>query len=392
MAQLDGNIHRTKYKGVIDADGHVLEAADLWEKNCEPKYRPYAVGVGRDDKGYDYLQVAGKPSKFIRHGVIGMLGAMGMLSRDNHRWDRHRKWGEVVAFGAVSAKERVARLEAENLAGAIIYPTLGLAWECECEDAELAQAMTRAYNRWIVDWCSDSGGKLIPVAHVSLMDPAAAANELERAVKDGCKGGWVGGFSHTRKPHGHPDHEVLFGKAQELDVPLGIHPTISPLWAHSGLYDRKYVGDQLFFNNVSGIDMARQALTSFIQHATFDKFPRLKVVILESGSGWISCLLDRWDDVYNSHLGTTLTLKEKPSHYFGRNIFISADPDEHSLPAMIELCGEDRFFWASDFPHPDHIGNYVEELEELVEKIPPSARQKVLGENVKRAYNLSLPA
>jgi predicted TIM-barrel fold metal-dependent hydrolase len=112
--------------------------------------------------------------------------------------------------------------------------------------------------------------------------------------------------------------------------------------------------------------------------------------MLESGAGWVSYLLDRWDDVWKSHFGHTLSIKEKPSEYFRRNIFISADPDEHSLPAMIQLCGEDRFFWASDFPHPDHIGDYLEELDEIAAKLKPAARKKLLGENVKQAYHLNV--
>ena len=101
-------LYRTKYDGVIDADGHVLEAADLWEKNCEEKYRSRAVRLGLDSEGYERLEVNGKPSKFIHHGVLGILGAMGMLSRDHWQWDFHRKWGEVAAYGAVDAKERIA--------------------------------------------------------------------------------------------------------------------------------------------------------------------------------------------------------------------------------------------------------------------------------------------
>jgi predicted TIM-barrel fold metal-dependent hydrolase len=110
-------------------------------------------------------------------------------------------------------------------------------------------------------------------------------------------------------------------------------------------------------------------------------------VILEVGAGWISYWLDRMDAVYDSIMGRTVPLKERPSAYFKRNVWISADPDEHSLPAMVELCGADRFFWASDFPHPDHTGNYIEEVEELADKLPPPARTKVLGENVLSAYN-----
>jgi predicted TIM-barrel fold metal-dependent hydrolase len=57
---------------------------------------------------------------------------------------------------------------------------------------------------------------------------------------------------------------------------------------------------------------------------------------------------------------------------------------------MIQLCGEDRFFWASDFPHPDHIGDYLEELDEIAAKLKPAARKKLLGENVKQAYHLNV--
>ena len=61
-------------------------------------------------------------------------------------------------------------------------------------------------------------------------------------------------------------------------------------------------------------------------------------------------------------LGATVRLSEKPSYYFRRQCFISADPDERTIPAMMQLVGEDKFFWASDYPHPDHPGNYLDEL------------------------------
>jgi uncharacterized protein len=197
----------------------------------------------------------------------------------------------------------------------------------------------------------------------------------------------VAQFAMTRKPHAHPDHDVLFAKAQELGVPLGLHPTIEPTWAMPGRYDRQYIRTHTFFLNVTASDAIRHALTSFVQYGTFDKFPRLKLVVLEICAGWISYWLDRMDAVYDSGAGRSVPLKEKPSFYFRRNVWISADPDEHILPAIVELMGEDKFFWASDFPHPDHSGSYMKEVEELAAKLKPSARRKVLGENVLRVYN-----
>ncbi|TMB50657.1 MAG: amidohydrolase, partial [Deltaproteobacteria bacterium] len=120
----------------------------------------------------------------------------------------------------------------------------------------------------------------------------------------------------------------------------------------------------------------------------FEKFPRLKLVVLESGAGWIGHWLERMDAVYASPLGRGVPLKEKPSFYFRRQCWISCDPDERSLVGVIPLVGERRFFWASDFPHPDHPPEYVKELAELVELLPPSARWPLLSDNVREAYGL----
>ncbi|MGH7935072.1 MAG: amidohydrolase family protein [Candidatus Binataceae bacterium] len=378
-------IRKLKYQGAVDADGHIVEPADLWDNYIEQKYKPYAVRIKRDDKGIQYVEVGGQPSKFMRGSMLGVLAAMGEMDR-NRLPKGKLEFGAINPLGAMNAKERVQRLDAEGLDAAFIYPTLSLMYETESTDPDIVQACTRAYNRWIADFCKDSGGRLIPVAHLSLGDPAAAARELERAVKDGCKGGWVVQFTMTRKPHAHPDHDVVFAKAQELGVPLGLHPSLEPTWALPGRYDRQYIRDQGFFLNVTAADAVRHAFTSFFQYGTFDKFPQLKLVLLEVGAGWISYWLDRLDAVFDSAVGRSVPLKEKPSFYFKRNCWISADPDEHSLPAMVDLIGADKFFWASDFPHADHTGDYIKELEELAGKLPEPARTKVLGENVMQVY------
>ncbi len=385
MSRDEETFHKLSYPGAVDADGHIIEAADLWDKYAEDKYKPTAIRMKRDHEG-DYLEIQGRPSKFARRGIFS-ASVMGRLTREKGEFHSLRPYGEDFPLGAMDARERVQRLDLEGLEAAFIYPTIGVNWESECDDADYAQAMCRAYNRWLVDWCSEGDGRLQPVAHLSLGDPAAAAAELERAVKAGCRGGWVAQFAMTRKPHAHPDHDVLFAKAQELDVPIGLHPSLEPTWAMPGRYDRQFIRTNTFFLNVTASDAIRHALTSFIQYGTFDKFPRLKIVVLEVGAGWISYWLDRMDAVYASGAGRGVPLKERPSFYFKRNVWISADPDERILPAIVELMGEDKFFWASDFPHPDHTGDYIKEVEELGGRLTPSARRKVLGDNVMRVYN-----
>jgi predicted TIM-barrel fold metal-dependent hydrolase len=124
------------------------------------------------------------------------------------------------------------------------------------------------------------------------------------------------------------------------------------------------------------------------QYGLFDRFPGVKVVLLESGAGWIGAALDRMDTTYATHLGKTVPLKEKPSVYFKRQCWISGDPDEMALPLIIEHVGADRFFWATDFPHFDHPGNYLEELERQVASLSETARRNLLGDSVARVYKL----
>ena len=109
---------------------------------------------------------------------------------------------------------------------------------------------------------------------------------------------------------------------------------------------------------------------------------------LEAGAGWISYWLDRMDAAYSSYAGCKVPLKEKPSFYFNRNVWISADPDERTIWAMAQIVGDEKFFWATDYPHPDHPGNYLEELQGMIKGMTPAARRGVLGENVAKAYKL----
>jgi predicted TIM-barrel fold metal-dependent hydrolase len=374
------------YPGAVDADGHILEAADLWEEYLEPVYRPRAMRLRTDGYGLEYLEIDGAPSKVVRGGMLGMLGGMQRNLAEVLPGTGHT-YVSGASFGAMDARERLQRLDQEGLEAAFLYPTLGVLWEAECTDAEIAQAYTRAYNRWIIDFCADSGGRLIPIAHLSLGDPDAAAQELERAVHAGARGGWVAPFTMTRKPHGHPDHDRLFAAAQDLDVPLAIHPTFEPKWAAPGRFADLH--GAYFFLNVTSADAVRHAFTSLFQFAVFDRFPRLKLVLLESGAGWIGYWLDRMDGYAASLLGRAVPLKEKPSAYFRRQCWISCDPDERTIPALMDLYGTDRFFWASDFPHPDHTGEYIAELEELAGHLSESARPKLLGDNVRRCYGVA---
>lgn len=383
---------RLSFSGAVDGDGHVLEPPDLWQRYLEPNYRKRAPTIKIDDAGLEYLEIDGRPSKIVRGGMPAGLGAMDRVG--GYVYEREPKTGlkyvDEAPLGAMDAGERIQRLDMENIERAFLYPTLGIFYISECDDEDLTQAYLRAYNRWIVDFCSDSGGRLIPIAQLSLGDPEAAERELLRAAEDGIAGVFVPPFQWSRKPLGDPAHDRVFAAAQECGLAIGIHPSLEPPWTAPGRYGAYTSGKYAFFLNVIAADGVRHAFTSLFQYGVFEKFPELRVVVLESGAGWVGYWLDRMDSVYVSPQGHMVrkVLPEKPSSYFARQCWISGDPDETSLAAIIPIVGADRFFWASDFPHPDHATDYVPEVTRLVKQLPEPLRRGFLGENVLRAFGI----
>ena len=382
--------HHLSYEGAIDADGHILEPSDLWATYLEPQYRDRALRIVKDERGLDELQIDGFRSKMARRGMPSTLAAMGRADLAEMQKDPAVTYDNHAAEGAQDAKARLKLLDAEGIDAAVIYTTTGLLWEAELEDAELSQAYTRAYNRWICDWCADGEGRLIPAAHLSLGDPAAAAKELERAVGQGAKGGYVAPFNHRSMPLGHPDHDAVFAAAQDLDVPLAIHPTFEPQWTKGtrmGAWEN--VRELRLTASVQASDGVRHQFGTLFDYGVFDRFPKLKILVLESGGGWIGYMLDRMDAVFgHTAIGGRVPLKNPPSQYFQERCWISCDPDERTIPSLAERFGVERFMWASDFPHADHTADYSLDLDRLIGMFPEESRRAFAGDNCRRLFKI----
>jgi len=373
-------IKRFPYDGTIDADGHILEPPDLWESYLEERYRARALRIRVDDEGWEYLEIDQRPSERSRRGSLGLLGAMG---DEDMRPRPDRRYADNMPFGSSDPGERLELMRRENLQKTLLYPTIGLLWETELTDPELSLAYCRAYNRWIADFCRDAGGALVPIAQLTLLDVEGSAEELERAVKDGCRGAWVNPFNHNRIIHGDSRHDPLFAKCCELDVPLAIHPTFTPHAAAEGIFDwpreGRAWGEAIWLRSI-----VQQALISFFSLGTLERFPELRLGVLEAGSGWVGALLDRLD-AFTESLNIN---RPSATELFRRQCFISGDPDETAAPHIIEHVGDNCFMWATDYPHPDHPHTWVDDLSRYAALLPTGTREKLLGENVRRIYRL----
>jgi predicted TIM-barrel fold metal-dependent hydrolase len=384
-------VHHLAYDGAIDADGHVLEPPDLWERYLEPKFRDRALRIIHDADGLEELEIGGRRSPTSTKGMPSLLGVMGAPDLMSIALDPARTYESEASYGSMDPSERVRLLDAEGLDAAVLYPTLGLLWEAELDDPELSQAYTRAYNRWICEFCADSGDRLVPTAHLSLTDPDAAAAELERAVADGARGAFVLPFTHSHRAIAHPDHDRVLAAAQDLDVVFAIHPGFEPKWAKGERFtDAEWTGDRYqLLEAVRGGDGVRHQFAALFDLAVFDRFPRLKLLVLESGGGWIGHYLDRMDAVYgHTPIGVGLPLAGTPSEYFRERCWVSCDPDERSIGPLMAQYGTSQFLWASDYPHADHTPDYLRDLEGLARDLPDTGRQQFLGDNARALFKI----
>jgi predicted TIM-barrel fold metal-dependent hydrolase len=375
----------------VDADGHVLEPRDTWQKYLEPDLRADAIRIERDDQGVEVLLVENKVHLALR-GRLGALGGIEMDSTDLMTVGQ-RSYEDGCPKGGYDPAARLSVMDDEQIDMALLYPTIGIAWEAMVESPRLATAYARAYNRWIVDFCSHDRKRLVPIAHICLKDPAGAVEEVKRARKDGCAGVYLSPDPPARDGRQFDDPALVpfWQTVQDLDMPIAFHVvarSTSPLPEYVGGRDLSAAGGEAVFSFTFLALDVMAAFTSMMTRGMFEKYPRLKCAVLEAGSNWITAWLDRMD--HKTEVMHAFTpMKLLPSEYFKRQCVISAEPDESITAAVAERLGPDYVIWASDYPHLDATFNVVGELREKIAPLPKAAQRKILGENALRFYGLS---
>ncbi|ETW92963.1 MAG: hypothetical protein ETSY1_41325 [Candidatus Entotheonella factor] len=371
---------------VVDADGHVLEPADTWLNYIDPPYRDRAIRIAEDEQGYEVLLIDGKPLKTLR-GQLGALGGIDMDAAELFTKGRIT-YAEGSPPGSYDPTARLQVMDEEGIDISLLYPTIGICWEGHVDDPKLATAYTRAYNRWLAEFCRANPKRLFPVAHASLLDPEGAVEEVIRAREEGCVGVYLSPDMAARggKHFDHPDFVPFWETVQDLAMPIAFHVVVrdNPSFRDWLRYDRV---DGLFGFAFLAIDVMA-AFTQMLGIGMFEKYPRLKCAVLEAGSNWIAAWLDRLDHKFRVMKHRTPGLRQ-PSEYFYRQCLISADPDESATARMVEHIGADYFIWASDYPHIDASFGVVHELREQLASLPLEAQRKVFGENAIRFYDLA---
>ncbi len=373
---------------VVDADSHILEPPELWETYLEDKYRDRAIKIVHPAEGGEQLVI---DNRVILPGGLAILG--GVES------DRQRLLDPASGFtyldGAPAASmfgdARLELYEEWGVDAGLALPTIGILWDVD--DIELGNAYARAYNRWLYDFQAADRGRIITACHLHLKDPEEALRELRRCLELGFKAVFLPPERPGGKPLGHPDFAPIWRELEEAGVPAVLHVVVRLAQVAQAAsvvghwYDRGQA-PRLYSFGLGAIFQIIPAVCAMVVDGLFDQFPKLKVLCVEAGAGWAAYIMDRLDEKYRA-FGFSVPLElGKPSEYFRRNLWFSAEPEERTIGAMMDLVGEDRIVWGSDYPHVDSHIDAAHHIRTSIADLPAHRRRLVLGENARALFQL----
>jgi predicted TIM-barrel fold metal-dependent hydrolase len=331
---------------VVDADGHILEPLDLWDKYIDPKFRDRAPRIVKADNGKQCLvmdeHVVGNNNRGI--GSIGGVGArQGIVASDTMEY----KDGKPGGF---DPHARMPDMDADGIDAAFLYPSLGL-FSGAIHDPELAAAVCRAYNRWLADYCKPYPERLFGVAMLPMQSVDLAVAEMRFAKKElGFKGGFIRPNPYNNKMINHPDYEPFWAAAEDLDFSIGFHEGAAAGMPQVGIDRFSGRGARHIITHTMEMMLACLAV---IWGGVCEKHPKIRIGFLESGGGWIAPWLDRMDRHFDDQGFNDSGLTTRPSELFQRNCWISFEPVEGSLHVLADYIGANKIMWATDYPHPD---------------------------------------
>jgi predicted TIM-barrel fold metal-dependent hydrolase len=365
---------------VIDADGHVLEPIDIWDKYIDPGFRERAPKIVRDTDGKERLDVEGQRLGSKKgFGVIGAIGArQGDVEEETMQYIDGRK-------GGFDPHARIPDMDLDGIDAAFLYPSVGL-FSGAIKDPALAAAVCRAYNRWLADYCEPYPDRLFGVAMLPMQSIDAAIEEMRYARKElGMRAAFLRPNPYNGRMLHHPDYEKFWNEVEDLDVAIGLHEGASGGMPQVGVDRFDTRGAHHIISHT--MEMMLAAL-SVIWSGVCDRHPKVRIAFLESGGGWIAGWLDRMDRHFDDKGFNDSGLSMRPSELFQRNCWISFEPVERSLGVLADYIGPHKILWATDYPHPDGFFPGAPKMIADRPELSEATRRAILAGGAKGFYKL----
>jgi predicted TIM-barrel fold metal-dependent hydrolase len=298
-----------------------------------------------------------------------------------------RKHAASGRAGHTDALERLKDMDADGVEASVTY--------CEVSAFRYLYLVkngwkeaTRAFNDTLSEFASADPNRLIINYQIPIHDIDAAIEEVQRAAANGCKSLQLPVFPTEL---GLPDYwdqryDPLWAAIQETDIPICCH--IGMNTALDGLAQRDPTPQKGIFVPLVPLSSA-ESLGMWIMGGVFEKFPRLKVVFVEPGLGWVAWWLYIADDFVLRQGYEFPAIRELPSHYFHQNVYLTFIDEPDVIRHAHDRLGIENVMWSSDYPHPvSSWPNSQPIVETLFEGADPHDRELVLSGNATRVWNL----
>jgi predicted TIM-barrel fold metal-dependent hydrolase len=366
---------------LVDADQHYYEPDDCFTRHLEKQYLDRAIEVRRDrPDGRGRLYLAGKRFSHLPGPPgenVGQPGVLREYFKSQGRDIRNDHEGieglRVPEF--TDKKARLRALDAQDVEACLMLPSTGLLVEHECcknlsPDAWFA--LMRSFNRWLEeDWGYGSDGRIFGVPLVSLFDPELAVAEVERLIDAGPKVVLLrAGPIYGRSP-ADPVFDPFWARVQEANLIVAFHigdfgylDFYATEWGY-GKEPFPAGNGHPFETLICGADRAiSDTVGALIFGNLFDRFPRLRCMIIELGAAWLPGLLKKMDMIWRNPTRSHERLDEEPSTIYKRHFWITPYYED-PWDSIMETLGASRVLLGSDWPHPEGLPEPLDLLEEL---------------------------
>jgi predicted TIM-barrel fold metal-dependent hydrolase len=278
---------------------------------------------------------------------------------------------------------RVAVVEEQGLDAALLFPTLGCGVEeALTDDIPATMASLSAFNRWLEDdWGYSYQDRLIAAPMLSLADPDAAIDEVERLIEAGARivhmrPAPVPGENGTSRSFGDERHDPVWARLAEASIPVAFHlgdsgyNRFAAAWGASATFEGFGKTDVLSKILVS--DRAiHDTIASLVIHGVFKRHPTLRVASIENGSDWMHTLVKRLRKQANQ---TPWIFPDDPGDTVRNHVWVTPYCEE-DFAALAELIGVERILFGSDWPHGEGLTQPLDFEKELSGFGPDDARR-----------------
>ena len=365
---------------ILSSDSHVFEPPDLWTTRIAAAFRDRAPRMQRIN-GVDQLVVE-------EHQVIA---GIGLISNAGARFEAPETISsqgrfEDVHQGGYDPAQHLQDMQLDGVAGEVLYPSQGLFY-FKVADTQLMSAIFRAYNDWLAEFCRTDPERLKGIAMINLDDVQDGIKELERTAKMGFAGAMITEYPLEDRRYDQPEYEPFWAAAQSLDMPLSLHTATRRQGKIRGagertLRDASSRATKVFYPATSMCDM--------IFAGVFERYPKLKLAIVEFELAWVPHLLSSMDYTYRErHEEALYRFKDgwRPSDFVHRNVFLSFQEDEVGI-RLRDIIGVDNMMWGSDYPHSESTFPQSRQiLAQILAGVPEDECAKIVGGNTARLYH-----